>query len=218
MTKDDIKAITDAVCAARLEAGRMSALFESGERDGEKLSEAFDRLCAGFESGAVLLRNMREKTRENTPYSQGRAPETPDAGISGSTEVNDYGWLHIRLDALLPNCRFGSAGYITDTVTRLLDEYERRGRALPRFSEALLVIEEHCDMKSRKAFDQDNKAWKAIPNALKGRLFPDDDQFTLGIALLSEKSSVPACHIYLLPRDEAGDFFWHAQDYRDAPP
>jgi hypothetical protein len=77
----------------------------------------------------------------------------------------------------------------------------------------MLIVDEHCDIKSRTVFDQDNKAWKAIPNALKGRLIPDDDQLTLDVALVSEKCDTPSCHIYLLPREDAGDFFWHRQSF-----
>jgi hypothetical protein len=77
----------------------------------------------------------------------------------------------------------------------------------------MLAIDEHCDINARNVYDQDNKAWKAVSNALKGRLIPDDDQFTLDIALISERSETPACHIYLLPRDEAFDFFWYRQSF-----
>jgi hypothetical protein len=96
---------------------------------------------------------------------------------------------------------------LRDTITRLLDEYERQGRALLRFDDAMLIIDEHCDIDSRKIFDQDNKGWKAIPNVLKGRLIKDDDQFTLGVALISTRSKKTACNIYLLPRRDTGDFF-----------
>jgi len=49
--------------------------------------------------------------------------------------------------------------------------------------------------------------WKAIPNALKGRVIPDDDQFTLGVCLLSTLDDNPTCHIYLVPQTELSDFF-----------
>ena len=38
-------------------------------------------------------------------------------------------------------------------------------------------------------FDQDNKGWKAIPNALKGLVVEDDDQQSLELALLSTPDS-----------------------------
>jgi hypothetical protein len=42
------------------------------------------------------------------------------------------------------------------------------------------VVDEHSSINCRRVFDQDNKGWKAIPNALKGRVIPNDDQYSLG--------------------------------------
>ena len=50
-------------------------------------------------------------------------------------------------------------------------------------------------------------AGKAVSNAIKGRLVPDDDQFTLAVALISEKSELNVCHITLLDLSDAADFF-----------
>ena len=50
-------------------------------------------------------------------------------------------------------------------------------------------------------------AGKAIPNALKGIVISDDDQFSLQISLLSTLSARPCCHIYLLPQNAADYFF-----------
>ncbi len=71
----------------------------------------------------------------------------------------------------------------------------------------MLVIDEHCDVDFRRVFDQDNKAWKAIPNALKGYVFDDDDQFTLSVSLISKRSKEDCCHIYVMPMGEAFLFF-----------
>ncbi len=58
--------------------------------------------------------------------------------------------------------------------------------------------------------------WKAVSNALKGRLFPDDDQYTLALSLLSTRSTENVCHITLLDLADAADFFAvHSGDYRD---
>ena len=53
--------------------------------------------------------------------------------------------------------------------------------------QALLIIDEHCEIDARRVYDQDNKGWKAIANAIKGRLIPDDDQYSLGVCLLSRR-------------------------------
>ena len=78
----------------------------------------------------------------------------------------------------------------------------------------MLVIDEHCGIDGRHIFNQDNKGYKAISNAIKGRLIPDDDQYTLALALLSQKSDLNVCHITLLDQMDAADFFaLHSGDY-----
>lgn len=110
-----------------------------------------------------------------------------------------------------PTCRRLKMSAST-TLTRLLDRLERRNGKLPLLEEALLMIDEHCDIAARQVYDQDNKAWKAISNALKGRVVADDDQYSLGVCLLSRRSSEAECHIYVLPVQDAGDFFFLRSD------
>ena len=126
-----------------------------------------------------------------------------------------YGWLHITLNTLLPHCRYQPPEWLSDTLRRLLDEYENSGCRLPFFNRALLVIDEHTGSKGRHIFDQDNKGWKAVSNAIKGRLIPDDDQHTLGLVLLSAESELDVCHITLLDMADAANFFaFHSGDYQ----
>lgn len=136
----------------------------------------------------------------------------PNGGAHYGLTVTGVGNDSIQLNALLPNCRFASPLWITDTITRLLDRLERRNGKLPLLEEALLMIDEHCDIAARQVYDQDNKAWKAISNALKGRVVADDDQYSLGVCLLSRRSSEAECHIYVLPVQDAGDFFFLRSD------
>ena len=81
------------------------------------------------------------------------------------------------------------------------------GCKLPYFQRAMLVIDEHSSTEGRHIYDSDNKGWKAVSNALKGRLFPDDDQYTLALSLLSTRSTENVCHITLLDLADAADFF-----------
>lgn len=122
-----------------------------------------------------------------------------DKPITGFIEVTPEGWLYIRLDTLLPHCRYGSVAAIYDAITALLSGIREQ---LPSFEKAFLIIDEHSDESNRRVFDQDNKAWKAIPNALKGWVFADDDQDTLSICLLSKKSPEGVCHVWVLPDDD----------------
>ena len=204
--RHEMKAIQGILFEAYKASGGVLALLDGSGASQGALAGALDKMAGQFEGGAVMLRNFCERHHPG-PARRGGKPAPPKIGISGKAEVNAYGWLHIELSALLPHCRFQTPQYLRDTVARLLDECERQGQAIPRYGDAMLIIDEHCDIDSRRIFDQDNKGWKAIPNALKGRAVSDDDQFTLGIALISTRGGRPACHIYLIPRHDAGDFF-----------
>ena len=107
---------------------------------------------------------------------------------------------------LLPHCRYDAPIWLSDTVARALDRYEAAHARLPMLEHALLIIDEHCEIDARRVYDQDNKGWKAIANAIKGRLIPDDDQYSLGVCLLSRRLPQNVCHIYLIPEQDAGDF------------
>ena len=91
-------------------------------------------------------------------------------------------------------------------MKRLLGEFEK---PLPRFDKAFMAIIEYCDYDSRRVYDQDNKGWKMIANAIKGRMIEDDDQFHLDIGLFAKYSSDLACHIYILPEQDLCDFMYY---------
>jgi hypothetical protein len=128
----------------------------------------------------------------------------PD-NISGTMEVTSEMWVHITLDTLLPHCKRKDSGQVRNAVAGLLNDYPR---TLPKYDKAFLAIVEHCNIHSRNAYDQDNKGWKQIPNALKGILFEDDDQFHLSLGLFSVYADIPACHIYVMPIEDASDFLY----------
>jgi len=178
-----------------------------GKRPSESYLRKLEALTLKYEAGVVDLRNFCERQRRSDTSESGKPLLIPNT-VAGCVEINEYGWLHITLDALLPHCRYATPSYLSDTITRLLDDYEERRGKLPRFETAALVIDEHCNIDSRTVYDQDNKGYKAIPNALKGRLIADDDQFHLHLHLTSTRSSETACHIWLLRQDDVGDFFY----------
>lgn len=143
------------------------------------------------------------------PADSARAADlaaAPDAKPSGTPAEREEPSVLDR-GAALPHCRYQSPEWLSDTIRRLLEDYEAGGSKLPFFREAMLVIDEHCGIDGRHIFDQDNKGWKAVSNAIKGRLVPDDDQFTLAVALISEKSEMNVCHITLLDMVDVADFF-----------
>lgn len=169
----------------------------------QKMLEA---LCGSFEDTALQLRRLCEQQSPGTGgYKRGRALRPLE--VVGSVERIGIDWLHIRINTLLPHCRFQPPTWLTETLVELLDAYEACGGQLPHFKSALLVIEEYSDVDGRHIFDQDNKGWKAVSNAIKGRVIPDDDQYTLSVALLSTRSCQSVCHITVLDMKDAPDFF-----------
>ena len=209
--KDHIKRIQEITFEAYKASGRIAVLLEESEAPTETLSKELERAASQMEHGAVEIRALC--AAYPCPLQPiGHRPTVEPLEIAGRAERNEFGWLHIQLNTLLPNCRFEPPLWITDTVTRLLDQIERRHGKLPMLDNALLVIDEHCDIAARQVYDQDNKGWKAISNALKGRIVADDDQYSLSVCLLSTRTPERACHIYVLPIQDAGDFFFMRSD------
>ena len=210
--KNHIQRIQELTFEAYKTSGRIAVLLDEDGGPPEALARELERAAAQMEHGAVEMRALCAQYQPPV-LPIGRKPKLDPLEIAGRIERNEFGWFHIQLNTLLPNCRFESPLWLTDTVTRLLDQLERRQGKLPVIEEALLVIDEHCDIASRRVYDQDNKGWKAVSNAIKGRLVADDDQYTLGVCLLSQRSPEHACHIYILPASDAGDFFFMRSDH-----
>ena len=183
----------------------------AGERLLQEEPQRIKSALAVAEKLTLGLRNHYEANWHPHP-APGRLMKAPIA-YAGSIGMTEYGWLHIELNNLLPHCRFSTPEYLHDTLARLLRGYAAVHR-LPHFEKAFLAIEEWSDIPTRSVYDPDNKGWKAIPNAIKGVLVDDDDQYSLEIALLSKQSAVTACHIYILDADEADVFFsWRCGDF-----
>ncbi len=205
--KEMIQQIQAITFDAYKSSGQVAALLKDQGGPPEAMAKALERTAAQMEQGTVELRALCESCLPEL-LTIGRKPVLPTLDVAGSISVNEFGWLMIELNTLLPHCRFSTPVWLTDTITRLLDQHERRHGKLPMLDQALLVIEEFCDVDSRNVFDQDNKGWKAVSNAIKGRLVEDDDQFTLSVCLLSQRfSGAKSCHIYVLPLSDTGDFF-----------
>lgn len=205
--KEKMKKIQLLTYNAYQTSGHTAALLAAQDTDPHTLARSLEQTASCVEHAAIELRSLCESCMPMA-HNLGKKPELPALDVAGQIETNEFGWLHIRLNTLLPHCRFASPLWLTDTISRLLDRQERRQGKLPLLKRALLVIEEQCDIDSRQVFDQDNKGWKAVSNALKGRVVSDDDQFSLGLCLLSRRSPEPACHIYVLPVENAEDFFF----------
>lgn len=164
--------------------------------------EIDDYLC-GLETLCVKSRNMLEGFKINDVISLEYEADSIVSEIAGSVDVTTEGWLHIRLNTLLPSCKYKVSNYIGDTITRLLKNCSFE---LPYFESAFLAVVEHCNMDKHNSLDNDNKAWKMIPNSLKGIVIEDDSQFVLSIGLFAKKSEDLSCDIYVLPPEDAAFF------------
>lgn len=210
--KQEMVQIQKLVGNAFNQTGGLVAYAEHGRMSQDQLQRTLELTTDYFERATLELRSLCEKYTPGVDIFQ--HPILPCTEVTGHVEQMSCGWLHITLNTLLPHCRYQAPTWLTDTIRRLLDSYEAGGRKLPFFKQAMMVIDEYSHVDGRHIFDQDNKGWKAVSNAIKGRLIPDDDQYTLAVSLLSSKSDADICHITLLEQVDAGDFFsLHSNDY-----
>ncbi len=159
-------------------------------------------LC-DLENLCIKSRNMLDKYGWKRTIGNRFSVDKKSINVAGEMEVTHEGWIKITLNSLLPNCRHRISGYIGDTISRLLENYEGE---LPYFETAFMAIVEYCNNENHNALDNDNKGWKMIPNALKGRVIEDDNQFILSVGLFTKTSEEPKCEVYILPLDEGNLF------------
>lgn len=204
--KQDTLRIQQLVGAAYNSAEALKVLADNDQPESARLQTALENMLIHVESSVLILRTLCETYNPGIGLPS-KHPALPGMEVAGSIDLIESNWLHIRLETLLPHCRYQTPAYLSDTIRRLLDAFEAEGQKLPYFQKALLVIDEHSHIDGRRVFDQDNKGWKAIPNALKGRVIPDDDQYSLSVALISSYRQESACHITLMDFQDAADFF-----------
>ncbi|MCI8521129.1 MAG: hypothetical protein HFE51_10155 [Clostridia bacterium] len=184
----------------------VSRVSMSESKSEQVIDKRLGDILDNVESACVTARCVIDRYRIMQPFNEGFKKEKIISKVAGEIEVTAEGWLHIKLNTLLPNCRFKTNSYVQDTLTRLLEECDK---PLPMFEHAFLAIVEHCDYENREVYDQDNKSWKMIPNAIKGRMVKDDEQFRLDIGLFSKMSDTIACHIYVIPSTQLSDFMYY---------
>ena len=204
----ELSAELEAINAAAKEC---SALIQTLSHS-QKLLAPLESLTNNIENSAVLTRNLLEKARGSAndcvPHCEEMdTTDTRPLDIAGNIEIIENEWIHMQLNTLLPHDRFKTPRYLVDTILRLMEELRGRMGRLPFYHNAFLVVDEHCDIASRTVYDNDNKQWRCIPNALKGKVFADDDQFHLGVALLTTEDETPSCHIYIMNAEDTADFF-----------
>ena len=202
----DVKQIQKLVNNAQKKTGNLMALNDGGAMPDKKLQQTLEQTMGYFESATLELRKLCER---HTPGIGvfGAKPLAKQELPTGSIEIAGCGWVHMQINTLLPHCRYQSPEWLSDTIRYLLVKYMMETEFHLRFKKLMVVIDEHSNIHDRHVFDQDNKGWKAVSNALKGLVIDDDDQYHMSIILMSEVSSENVCHITLMPPESAPQFF-----------
>lgn len=186
-------------------AARAVDTLMKGYRSPDKANALLDMAMQQMENSCIAMRRICEQVRPMAPPRKGKNYYTKS--LFGEITLMDTGWVHIKLNTLLPHYKvLGGTQYVTDCITRLLDKLAQEGGQLPVFSRAYVAIVDHCEVSRCDVFDDDNKGFRAVLNALKGRLFPDDNQFELSLGLFTELDTEACCHIYILPEQDVTDF------------
>ena len=194
--RNDILTMREYLFNAVKASDQLLAVSEGAPMSSASMQQTLEKVSSQFEYAVLELRRICDRYCTGVGgYPKQRLTEI--ARPTGNVEILEDRWVCITLNTLLPHCRFYSPAWLSDTIRRMLDEYEHDHDRLPFFPKAVLVIEEACSIGGRHIFDQDNKGWKAVSNAVKGRLIPDDDQFSLSIALRSVFSDENRCCIYV---------------------
>jgi hypothetical protein len=130
---------------------------------------------------------------------------------SGFIEQMGNDWLRIRLNMPLPNTH-NNRGIktVSNTINNLLNGYTQCQGSLPQYTNTFVAIIEHRKRGGGgvlSTFDHDNKGFKAVPNALKGRVFGDDNQFEMSLGLFTRESADDIfTEIYVLPMSDLPTF------------
>ncbi len=181
-------------CAAALWNGGYSAAGQNN---------LLDSLCFQLEHACLDARRTAERNREASGMMESK-PEIELSPPYGEVEITPEGWIRLALNFPLPGRSFLSGTqYITDCVRRLLDQ---RRDALPFFASAFTAVVEHIGPDSRGPFDHDNKPFQSIINALKGMVFPDDNQRQMSLGLFSLPDGKEQCEVFILPLSQAPAF------------
>lgn len=184
-----------------------------GCRSPEKVNTLLDTAMQKIETACIEMRRLCEEVRPVIPNFRFGYANYHIKELCGEVTLMDNGWLDIRLNALLPHCKkIGGTEYVTDTISLLLESFKNSGGDIPMFDKAFLAIVEHSPIDASGVFDHDNKGFKSVINALKGRLFLDDDQFEMSLGLFTIQDEDTCCHIYVMPFESAGDFMYQLSD------
>ncbi len=181
----------------------LSRLIALDTQSNNVTGKGVEEYMCELESLCVKSRNKLDRYGFTTPINSSLGTGKDPLNLAGEIDVTHDGWVKLTLNSLLPNCRHRISGYIGDTIGRLISSY---GGQLPYFDTAFMAIVEYCNNERHIALDNDNKGWKMIPNALKGRIIKDDNQFILSMGLFTKISDDLKCEVYVMPPEDGNIF------------
>ncbi|MBS7297663.1 MAG: hypothetical protein KIG65_01120 [Eubacteriales bacterium] len=181
----------------------LSRLLISNSESKGVIEKGIDDYMYELENLCLNSRTYLEAYKSPKDYQQMLYETGKVSDVYGSIEVTFEGWIHISLNTLLPSGKYKISNYLGDTISRLVKEFSGE---LPYFETAFLAIVEYCNFENHHSLDNDNKGWKMIPNAIKGRVIPDDNQFILSVGLFAKLAENPHSEIYILPPEDAANF------------
>ena len=191
------------LCERMKLAGQCAAALRNGSYSAVKQNNLLDSLCFQLEHACLDARRTAERNREASGMMESK-PEIELSPPYGEVEITPEGWIRLALNFPLPGRSFLSGTqYITDCVRRLL---EQKREILPFFASAFTAVVEHSGPGIRGPFDHDNKPFQSIINALKGMVFPDDNQLQMSLGLFSFPDGKEQCEVFILPLSQAPAF------------
>lgn len=208
--RNDVLTMREYLLNALKASDQLKAVAEGAPMSLPSMQQTLEIVSGQFEYAVLEMRKLCDRYAPGVggyPRKRLIRAEHP----AGDVELVEGRWVQITLNTQLPHCRYQAPAWLTDTIRRMLDEYEHEHGRLPCFPKAVLVIEESCSIGGRHIFDQDNKGWKAVSNAIKGRLVPDDDQFSLSIVMRAVFSEENCCRVLVGLEDEAPEIIKFSQ-------
>lgn len=181
----------------------LSRLSVNTTNSEKEISKGVEEFMCGIENLCVKSRNILSPYEYKQPIGSSLGTVNTPLDIAGNIDITRDGWVKITLNTLLPNCRQRISRYIGDTIGRLIENFPGE---LPYFETAFMAIVEYCNNRNHIALDNDNKGWKMIPNALKGSIIEDDNQFILSMGLFTKESDDLKCEVYVMPQEEVNIF------------
>lgn len=181
----------------------LSNLIKSNSASKAVIEKGIESYLYDIENLCIKSRNLLECYYQKSESSNLEYINPKENNLYGELNVTFEGWVNVSLNTILPSTKYKTTNYIGDTISRLVKNYDGE---LPYYDNAFLAIVEYCNFENHNSLDNDNKGWKMIPNALKGRVIADDNQFILSVGLFAKISETPHLEIYILPSEDASIF------------